>query len=237
MQINSPRSTALIFVLIKLVFILVGWIAMGPHSTVTYPHGTPLGANRGVVAFSNGGTATLSTEGNDVRGTYSGLKWQCVEYARRWLMLIKNVTFRDVDIAHDIWSLPHFETFLGKHSDSPRPVGVVRHRTGQALRCPGVGDLLIWPVSDAIGPYGHVAVITGVNQTHVELTEQNYDDTVRWMGQRDHSRSLPLSTIESGDKGSSGGEGDLSSYSSYYYSIESPEPLLGWIALDDTPTR
>lgn len=34
---------------------------------------------------------------------YSGVKWQCVEYARRYLIMVYGVTFESVDNAFNIW--------------------------------------------------------------------------------------------------------------------------------------
>jgi hypothetical protein len=33
-----------------------------------------------------------------------GLKWQCVEYARRWTFLRKSSTFESVEGANDMWN-------------------------------------------------------------------------------------------------------------------------------------
>ena len=39
---------------------------------------------------------------------YTGLKYQCVELARRYLILVKQITFEDVDFAYQIFTLKHF---------------------------------------------------------------------------------------------------------------------------------
>ena len=204
----------------RFILLFVGFlIALGAwyvgnnwSSPPFHPYGTVLGTNHGVVAYSNGRTKTLSFESHHVGIHYSGMKWQCVEYARRWLITVKNVTFESVDIAQDIWSLQYFVK-LDDGNKQCVPIPVVLHENGKASMPPSVGAILIWPVGKEIGPYGHVAVITGVGLGTVEVTEQNYDDTVMWEGTSRHSsRTLTIST--------SPHDG---------FTIQSPEPLSGWI--------
>ena len=38
-------------------------------------------------------------------GVYMGYKWQCVEFARRWLYINKGQTFNDVAMAYEIFKL------------------------------------------------------------------------------------------------------------------------------------
>ena len=196
---------------IYLIFLFVCFT----HAAPTYPFGASLGENRRVTAFSNGGNLT-SSQSNYVDGyLYSGAKWQCVEYARRWLITVKNITFVSVDKAADIWNLDP----LNSWTNTPGPTGtgtvpMTRHTNGVATKLPQVGSLIVWPAGPAIGKYGHVAVVTGVGANVVYVTEQNYDDTVQWIGTRDYSRSLPVLKLPSGQ-----------------FQIQSPEPIFGWISL------
>jgi glutathionylspermidine amidase/synthetase len=40
-----------------------------------------------------------------VNGIYTGYKWQCVEFARRWLLENKGYVFEDIAMAYDIFRL------------------------------------------------------------------------------------------------------------------------------------
>ena len=42
-----------------------------------------------------------------IDGIYMGYKWQCVEFARRWLYTNRGCVFDDVPMAHDIFRLHH----------------------------------------------------------------------------------------------------------------------------------
>ena len=72
------------------------------------PYGTNLGTNKGTIGYSNGNSDYISDEYNEVGTIYYGMKWQCVEYSRRWLIQQYRYTFESVDGAADIWSLDNF---------------------------------------------------------------------------------------------------------------------------------
>ena len=42
-----------------------------------------------------------------IDGVFMGYKWQCVEFARRWLYLNKGYIFEDIPMAYDIFDLRH----------------------------------------------------------------------------------------------------------------------------------
>jgi glutathionylspermidine amidase/synthetase len=91
-----------------------------------------------VVAFSNCRPDCVVPEANTIDGTYTGLKWQCVEYARRWLLMNRGAVFGDVDIAADIWTEIDVLTRVSDQTTIPL-VG----RLNGSDRPPQIGDLLI----------------------------------------------------------------------------------------------
>jgi len=193
-----------------ILLLFVGSLSVEPPTPSSYyPFGTILGENRGVYAYSNGGGVTNSSGYNYVGPVFTGVKWQCVEYSRRWLILTQNITFDSVAVAADIWSLENW-----KSSADGSVVPIVLHENGNALSPPVPGSLLIYPVGQGSWWAGHVAVITDVafNRSYVYLTEENYDDTVLWLGTRNYSRALPLIITSEGR-----------------YEIVSQQPVKGWI--------
>jgi len=119
---------------------------------------------------------------NKKNGTYTGIKWQCVEYARRWLLINKGVVYGDVDIAADIWGLD----FVTRVKDKAK-FKMQSFPNGDATQ-PQIGDLLIY--AKAYLKTGHVAVISNIDskaQT-IEVIEQNFNNT-KWNG--NHARSIP----------------------------------------------
>ena len=138
----------------------------------THNFGELLGeAPSGVEAYSNCSNQCVNPEPQFIDKTFTGIKWQCVEYARRWLLVNKKVVYGDVDIAEDIWNLEFVHSpnkskqyeFLsivngGKHIDLQR------------------GDLLIY--SRAFYGTGHVAVVLDVDIKNkiVRVGEQNFSN-------------------------------------------------------------
>lgn len=157
------------------------------------PFGACIGQSFLTKAYSNGDDDHNEEEMNFVFLTNtkitSGLKWQCVEYARRWLIDNKNLTFADVNNAYQIWDL-----WYGNRVDSYEQVPVLHFKNKITTIRPQIGDLLIYSTDFAVT--GHVAVIVGVNNNSVKIAEQNYfNDT--WDG-ADFSRRLLLQQDEEG---------------------------------------
>jgi len=124
---------------------------------------------------------------------YIGLTYQCVEYARRWWMKNKGITFGDIDSAYDIIYLSEGENI---YDNSPFPLA--RSVNGSAKRAPQHGDLVIYyPFNDNVKwQFGHVAVIVDVDleQGIVSLAEQNYNN-LPWENPEKYARQIRLFNI------------------------------------------
>jgi glutathionylspermidine amidase/synthetase len=123
-------------------------------------------------------------DSNHWKDVYTGIKWQCVEYARRWLLIKKGATFGDVDIAADIWNKINHLTDIS--TDSPLPLE--SHVNGSE-QPPQVGDLLVY--ASEFQDTGHVAVVieTDFDDGVIEVAEQNYTNEP-WTD--DYSRKIEL---------------------------------------------
>lgn len=73
-------------------------------SPCAQPFGTDCGRDlRGIIGYSNCNSDTVSNieswvEVDGVGSVYAGMKWQCVEYSRRWLIQHRRVTFACVQL-------------------------------------------------------------------------------------------------------------------------------------------
>ena len=127
-----------------------------------------------------------------VDGVYMGHKWQCVEFARRWLYLNFGYIFHDIAMAYDIFRL-----------DAVRVVGENRHlplksfRNG-SRRLPVPGCLLIWGEGGEFVKTGHVAIVTEVGPGFVRVVEQNVDDRP-WAEGRSWSRQIRAESTPEGN--------------------------------------
>lgn len=106
---------------------------------------------------------------------YIGVTYQCVEYARKWWMKNKDITFGSIDSAHEILYLTE-----GTHIRSQETFPLARSINGTAKRPPQRGDLVVYypDRDDPEWRHGHVAVVVGVDleEGTVALGEENYDN-------------------------------------------------------------
>lgn len=97
-----------------------------------------------------------------------GIKWQCVEYARRWLFVRKGCIFSNIDSANDMWfDLNYIERVV----DGKR-YRLIKHANGSP-EPPKLDSILIYQ-KNSILPFGHVAIIVDVGTEYIRVAEQNY---------------------------------------------------------------
>lgn len=123
--------------------------------------------NGGVAAYSNGSDAFFSAERNFDEGLYTGFKWQCVEYARRWLLERKGLVLPDVPWAAHIFSMTEVADAV-----TAAPVSMVAVKNGGSV-APTADTLLIYPSSDG-NMVGHVAAIVEVGAGYLRVADQNH---------------------------------------------------------------
>lgn len=155
------------------------------------PYGDLLGKSSiGVPAYSNCSSQCVSRDANQVNDTYTGMEWQCVEYARRWLFRTEGLVFESVDIAADIWDGISYLVDTGSNDRRN-----LRNLPNGSAESPLRGDLLIWS-SDFLGT-GHIAVVTRVDYEagYVEVAEQNFLNQA-WPGK--YARRIPMQQREGG---------------------------------------
>jgi hypothetical protein len=189
-------------------FLVVYFSVIENDSQCIQKFGKELGQDStGVVGYSNCNDKIVSYAASylqDDAQTYCGMKWQCVEYSRRWLIVNNNVTFDSVDIAAQIWDLPAVTSV----KDSLITYPFAAYPSGISTTAPWVGCLLIYNVD--LAPTGHVAVIVDVNLSSevVYIAEQNWSNDI-WIGPT-YARSLNISVNGTG-----------------FYTIQE-EYLIGW---------
>lgn len=133
------------------------------------PYGEVLGLAKGnIPAYSNCNSQCFVQEPHQENGTYTGIKWQCVEFARRWLLHQRGVVYGDVNTASEIWNLTAV-TRVADHKLLP----FVSYLNGSE-QLPKAGDLLIY--AKEYLQTGHVAVVTEVDehQGFLKVAEQNF---------------------------------------------------------------
>ena len=149
------------------------------------PYGDILGITSGnVVAYSNCNPDCLIIEPHKEDGVITGIKWQCVEFARRWLLKNRGVVIEEVETAADIW----FEIDSVTRPADGKRLYVSSYVNGSEVP-PKMGDLLVY--DKTFLNTGHVAVVMDIDvlSGRVKVAEQNLQNK-KW---RDgYSREIVL---------------------------------------------
>lgn len=127
---------------------------------------------------------------------FCGIKFQCVEYVRRWLILTYGITFQQIDMAYmlfteenicfrNIWTnqLISYNKILNGSNHSNRS----NHSNGSDI-LPRTGSILLWDKTKQFLT-GHVAIILYIDEDYVYIGEQNWSDTL-WTNP--YSRKIPI---------------------------------------------
>lgn len=145
---------------------------------------------------------------------YMGYKWQCVEFARRFLYINYGLVFTDVGMAYEIFALRILRRVI---DEALLPLHAYANGSKKA---PQAGALLIWDEGGIFEHTGHVAIITEVLADKVRIVEQNLIENRLPSGQQ-WTRELPLSVIE----------GNYFLQDSY-----AETTILGWMIQTDDPS-
>jgi hypothetical protein len=206
-------TTVVIFTLLSSIsFSISGWCCT---QDCIEPFGHILGGDS-VPAFSNCRETCVGQKQHYVEiaaagdtkkiSTYAGTEWQCVEYARRWLMAKQSIKFGIVKFAHQIWDLNSFED-VKTHEN----LKLKKYSNYHSTAGPRAGDLLLY--SKKFLGTGHVAVIIGVEPNRVLIAEQNYLNA-KWPDPN-YSRQLLMTRDKDG-----------------FFAVHDEE-ILGWLRVDD----
>ena len=126
-----------------------------------------------------------NSNSNYYNGIYTGIKWQCVEFARRYLIVTHGITFSDVTSAFQIPDAK-FTTLDGKQNIEVR----------NNLQ---VGSLIVWPKNYMTNSVdGHVAVVSSITPNGITVVEQNYNNKneINRFIRRDDMRNTTILTVE-----------------------------------------
>jgi len=151
-----------------------------------------------------------------VDGVYMGHKWQCVEFARRWLYSNYGYVFDDIAMAYDIFRLSHV-----RQIESNELLPLRSFRNG-SQRAPEPGCLLIWEEGGEFAVTGHVAIVTEVTPDYVRIAEQNVGDR-SWPDGQDYSRQINATVTETREYWIECSFGDAT--------------ILGWVIQTDDDTH
>ena len=115
-----------------------------------------IGTSNGVVAYQN----VSIQKDYYFFGFYTGLTWECVEYARRYLILRYHITFPPIDNAYELFHMTYFITLTNK-------VYPIQVYPNGSIVPPKKDSLLIW--DKELNGTGHVAVVINIYDTCITI--------------------------------------------------------------------
>jgi glutathionylspermidine amidase/synthetase len=157
------------------------------------PFGQIIGIdNYGVIAYSSKHSEknkhTISVIFNNI---YCGIKWQCVEYIRRWLIINYNITFEQIDMAYMMFTTHQLKFIHIIHKNTIPYKLIYNNQTNNVL--PNIGSIIIWDKNNNYKT-GHVAIVSNITNKYIYISEQNWDDLL-W--NKPYSRKIKIQYLNS----------------------------------------
>ena len=162
-------------IVIALVLATVGYLVLKEKKAVVekltsknkvnYQIGQAIDSLNGVAVFYNGNVGNV-TGRNTTNGYNIGLKYQCVEFVKRYYYEFYKHKMPD--------SYGHAKSFYnsnildGKHNKQRN----LTQYTNPSKTRPKIGDLVVMDAT-LFNPYGHVAIISKVTDNEIEIIQQN----------------------------------------------------------------
>lgn len=138
------------------------------------PYNTYLGQFRTVEARSNSGSSNPANYINHslYGNVNTGLRWECVEYMRRFYLSALNLHITSLGHGRDWFGLAPDIVYM---DSTTRRVGFDRFDDNTVTRPPAAGDILAYNNSVGNG-FGHVAIIKRVRPGYILTAQQNWSN-------------------------------------------------------------
>lgn len=189
MYFNQKKiSPIILFIAVTLIIGIVLFIiklVTDNDDLVGVWNGVSIYSNNDYSNNHNNDNLNNNSNSNYYNGIYTGIKWQCVEFARRYLIVTHGITFSDVTSAFQIPDAK-FTTLDGKQNIEVR----------NNLQ---VGSLIVWPKNYMANSVdGHVAVVSSITPNGITVVEQNYNNKneINRFIRRDDMRNTTILTME-----------------------------------------
>ncbi|MDR1878762.1 MAG: CHAP domain-containing protein [Bacteroidales bacterium] len=164
---TSKRKCGVCLLIGLLILGFVGfWSFKKFNLNSTYAIGQPIDSLNGVFVFYNGGIDNVTGRNTTSDGYNLGLKYQCVEFVKRYYYEYLNHKMPD--------SYGHAKDFFDKtlsDGQKNKKRNLIQY-TNPSRTKPKVDDLLIFDGTGS-NKYGHVAIVSKVTDNETEIIQQN----------------------------------------------------------------
>ena len=144
------------------------WHSRMPHIKGYAPHRIPIYDNPRI---SYAEPYHWGRKGSAYEGLFYGVKYECVEFIRRYYIQVYGVTFQEIDNADDLFSITHGIDIMRKKRVPFHMIPLKDLTDASSMK---KDDIVIWKKA---GPYqqtGHVAIVVEVlSDKKVRVVEQN----------------------------------------------------------------
>lgn len=152
---------------ILIIFVLSSsWLFKHVLNNLAYKIGQPVDSLNSVIVYYNGPVSNVVERNLAPDGYNLGLKYQCVEFVKRYYYQHYKHKMPD--------SYGHAKDFFDpkvKDGELNKRRNLIQY-TNSSKSKPKVGDLLVFD-GNIFNKYGHVAIISKVNQDKIEIIQQN----------------------------------------------------------------
>lgn len=155
----------------KLGFVVLVLVSVLSTSFTT-PIGTQIDSFNGVPIYFNGKIGNVHGRHSTPEGYNLGLKWQCVEFVKRYYYEVYDHKFPiSGGNAKDF-----FDTSL-KDKDYNAKRGLMQYRNTREYP-PQLGDIIVYGGTKE-NSYGHIAIVSCVEEKQIEIVQQNWGTKTR----------------------------------------------------------
>lgn len=150
------------------LLLLTTYFLYGPITDAFAPHqiGQPIDSLNGVKVYYNGDVGHVSDRNVSVDGYNIGMKYQCVEFVKRYYYEYLKHKMPD--------SYGNAKDFFDKNiaDGQLNPKRNLLQFTNPGSSQPQVNDLLVFSAT-LFNRFGHVAIVSKVSETEIEIIQQN----------------------------------------------------------------
>lgn len=160
------KKTLLIFCILLAIGFVVYKAVKKNNLNTSYKVGQPVDSLNHIIVYYNGGVDNNSGRNTAPNGYNIGIKYQCVEFVKRYYYQHLNHKMPDTH--------GHAKNFFNPDlADSTlNPARNLMQYTNGSKSKPMPNDLLIFSGS-LFNSYGHVAIISSVSENKIEIIQQN----------------------------------------------------------------